>query len=79
MFYLKVMNPSDLDYKMYSAKEYRVESTFTDSTTQDKQQCERYIFLDEGQDEIIRSIDVSHKDVYIMNVDGKTVDRIISR
>jgi hypothetical protein len=81
MFYLKVMNPEDLDYSMHSANTYRVASRYSGSIGSKPNEpstssCERYIYLDESIDVHPRMLDVSNNDVFIMNADGKTIDKI---
>jgi hypothetical protein len=78
MFYIKVMNNDDMDYSMHSASEYRLRTSGAEATNvpSTPKNIERLLILDESIDVHPRMLNVSDNDVYIMNDDGKTIDRL---
>lgn len=77
MFAIKVMNAQDLDYTMYSANSYRVQSRYSGGS-HEPTVCEKYIVLDEEcENEIKRTATIDTGGVaYVMNHEGKTIDTI---
>jgi hypothetical protein len=75
MFYIKVYLPHSMDYEVYSAKEYRIESMAESGQSEG---FVKSIILDHTSDEEVhRVVSLSDgKSAYVMNSDGKTIDTI---
>jgi len=77
MFAIKVMNPQDNDYAMYSASSYRIKRLYglPDANNNQEHSTTLIINLTVEVDSEIHPIE-ANSTIYVMNQDGKTIDTI---